>query len=90
MPLGYNQSGVPKKKFLLVDRNGAWLTCWAPNQNAMNKCLVDGFEVVLYFGTGRGSLGGNPPSVYLLKDACIFPITKHLLVWPLRTEIELQ
>ena len=90
MSLDYNQNGAPKRKFSLVDPNGAWLPCLALYQNATNKCLVDGNEVVLYFGTGRGVLGGNAPSVYFMKDACIILVTKHLVLWPLRTEVELQ
>ena len=73
-----------------MDPNGAWLKCWAMHQNATEKSLVNGNEVVLYFGTGRGVLGSNAPSVYLLKNACILLVTKHLFLRPLRTEIELQ
>ena len=90
MPLDYNEKSIPKRKFSLVDPNGAWFTCWAMHQNATEKCLVNGNEVVLYFGTGRGVLGGNVPSVYFMKNACIVLVTKHLFPWPLRTEVELQ
>ena len=90
MALDYNQAGTPKKKFALVDRNGAWINCWAMHQNAMHNCLTDGYEIVLYFGIGRGNLGSCPPAVYFLKDACILPVTKHLFQWPLRTEVEVQ
>ena len=90
MALDYNQTGIPKKKFSLVDPNGAWLPCLALYHNAKNKVLVDGNEVILYFGTGRGVLGANAPSVYCMRDACILLVSRHTVLWPLRTEIELQ
>ena len=90
MSLDYNQNGIPKKKFSLVDPNGAWLPCLALYHNATNKVLVDGNEVILYFGTGRGVLGANAPSVYCMRDACILLVSRHTVLWPLRTEIELQ
>ena len=65
------QQGQPKTVFALVDEAGTWLRCCALGRNAVSPALVNGNEVVLYFGAGRNGRGSSPGLVWLFKDACV-------------------
>ena len=90
MDLDVSLSGVNKRKFKLVDLNGAWFFCCAHGVNAVHASLSNNSEIVLYFGTGRGAIGSDAAAVYAFKDACIIKVASHAVAWPMRTEIMLQ
>ena len=73
-PLDYTQQGNPKRQFSLVDSYGTYILCVAHVHNAASKAIVEHQEAVIYFGTGRKSIGRMPGMLYLLKDAIIFPV----------------
>ena len=65
------QQDSKKREFNLVDSAGMWLRCCALGRCAQSRCLENGNEVILYYGTGRGARGSAPPMVYLMKDSLI-------------------
>ena len=65
------QQDSKKRAFILVDGAGMWLRCCALGRCAQSRCLENGNEVILYYGTGRGARGSSPPMVYLMKDSLI-------------------
>ena len=73
-PVEISQSGHPKRIFDLVDGHGMYLTCCAMQHNADSSALRNFQEVVVYYGTGRGSIGTSKGMLYLLNDACIIPV----------------
>ena len=72
--LEYTQSGNPKRNFHIVDRSGFYMVCCALKQNASSLALQNFQEVILYYVTGRGPIGGVPGMLYLMKDAVVVPI----------------
>ena len=65
------QQDSKKRAFILVDDVGMWLRCCALGRCAQSRCLENGNEVILYYGTGRGARGSSPAMVYLMKDSLI-------------------
>ena len=65
------QQDTKKRAFILVDGAGMWLRCCALGRCAQSRCLANGNEVILYYGTGRGVRGSSPPMVYLMKESVI-------------------
>ena len=65
------QQDTKKRTFILVDGAGMWLRCCALGRCAHSRCLANGNEVILYYGTGRGVRGSSPPMVYLMKESVI-------------------
>ena len=41
--------------------------------SARSKALVNGDDVVLYYGTGRSGMGSMPGMVYFMKDSLVVP-----------------
>ena len=68
---GTTQQGQPKSVFSLVDEAGTWLRCCALGRNAVSPALVNGNEVVLYFGAGRPGRDASPGLFWLFKDSCV-------------------
>ena len=64
-----------KRTFVLVDGAGMWLRCCAVGRCANSRCLENGNEVILYYGTGRSARGSSPPMVYLMQDSLIIQTT---------------
>jgi hypothetical protein len=83
----FSLAGIPKRLFQLVDDGGRWIRCCALGRNALSKSLLEGFEIVIYFGTGRGPLNASPGLLYVMKDAMIVPIAKKELLRPKATEV---
>ena len=77
-----------KRLFSLVDNAGSWIKCCAIGMPARSLALVNGNEVVLYFCSGRGSLGTSPGMVYLMKDSLIVKVGSRPEVPPKRFQIE--
>ena len=69
-----SQSGQPKRVFDLLDNSGLYIKCCAQKHNCESTALHNYQEIVVYFGTGRGPIGGSPGMVYLMKDAMIIPV----------------
>ena len=65
------QQDSKKREFNLVDSAGMWLRCCALGRCAQSRCLENGNEVILYYGTGRSARGSSPAMVYLMKDSLI-------------------
>ena len=79
----YTRTQSKKRCFDLVDMQGSWIRCCAIGKNADSPALVQGYEVVLYNGTGRGPIGSQPGFLYLyLFDSVIIGVAKKdVLVW---------
>ena len=78
--------GNPKRVFDIVDKSGVYFTCCAMKHNAESKALINNHDVVLYYGTGRGPIGGVKGILYLLKDALIVPLGTSGWMTPAKTE----
>ena len=85
-PVEMSTAGNPKRVFDIVDNSGVYFTCCAMKHNAESKALVNNNEVVLYYGTGRGPIGGVKGMLYLMKDALIVPFGKTCWLPPAKTE----
>ena len=72
--------GEPKQDFELVDLSGAWMRCCALGRHAEQEVMQNGMEVVIYFATGRGPIGGLEGMLYAMKDAMVIPIQRHLVM----------
>ena len=77
-----------KRLFTLVDDAGSWIKCCAIGMPARSLALANGSEVVLYFCTGRASLGTSPGMVYLMKDSLVVKVGSRSEVPPKRLQIE--
>ena len=77
-----------KRLFTLVDNAGAWIKCCAIGMPARSLALVNGNEVVLYFCSGRGSLGTSPGMIYLMKDSLVVKLGSRTEVPHKRFQIE--
>ena len=75
-----------KRVFNIVDNSGLYFTCCAMLDNAESIALQNNEEVVLYFGTGRGPMGGVKGMLYLLKDALIIPVGEFTRKACIKTE----
>jgi len=75
----YSSQGNQKRHFKLVDPSGLFFECCALGKNAGSVALAESIEVVLYFVTGRGPIGGLPALLYLMKSAAIVPLQMKLL-----------
>jgi len=42
--------------------------------------MQNGMEVVIYFATGRGAIGGSEGMLYAMKDAMVIPIQRHVVM----------
>ena len=78
--------GNRKRVFNIVDNSGLYFTCCALSDNAESIALKNNEEVVLYFGSGRGPMGGVKGMLYLLKDALIIPTGKTTRKTCIKTE----
>ena len=74
------QQGEPKAEFKMMDPSGAWVQCCALGKHASNPMLEACVEVVVYFATGRGPIGGTEGMLYVMKDAAIVPVTRHTVM----------
>jgi len=72
--------GDPKQDFELVDLTGAWMKCCALGRHAEQEAMQNGMEVVIYFATGRGAIGGSEGMLYAMKDAMVIPIQRHVML----------
>ena len=81
-------SEADKRSFNLVDDAGTWIKCCAIGMPARSLALDNGNEVVLYFCTGRASLGTSPGMVYLMKDSLVVQLGSRAEVPPKRLQIE--
>ena len=68
------QQDSKKRTFILVDGAGMWLRCCTLGRCAQSRCLENGNEVILYYGTGRSARGPKPGMVYFKKDSLIVQI----------------
>ena len=83
------QSGNPKRLFDIVDEVGFWMRCCAVGRNAGASAIVAGNVVVMYFCTGRGSIGSSGGMLYLMKDALVVKIGQEMTPIAKRQEIQL-
>ena len=72
------RTGKPMFILDLGDGEGTWLRCCAVDRHARQQDLVNGREVAIYFGYGRGSLGSASGAVYVMDNAVIVPTGKTL------------
>ena len=86
----FTKSGNDVRRFKLVDAAGFFLRCSATTNNAKSAALQENYQVVLYFGTGRGPIGTMAGTVYLMKDASIVPIGRQILGGTPLNEIPIQ
>jgi hypothetical protein len=66
--------GNPKKLFNLVDSSGYWFACCGLGRNAISKALFNGSKIIVFYGTGRASMGESAGAVYLLEDSVLLQI----------------
>ena len=59
-------------------------------QNVSSAALQENYEVVLFFGIGRGPIGSVAGGFYLMKDAAIVPIRHHLLAGKATHEVQIE
>ena len=64
-------------EFKLMDSSGTCVQCCALGKHASNPMLKPCVEVLIYFGTGRGPIGGLDGMLYVMKDAACFPVVDH-------------
>ena len=57
-----------------MDTHGAWIQGCALGHHAINDCMQDGMEVVLYFVTARPPKNSVPGMLYVMKEAAIVPV----------------
>ena len=88
--LDFTQNGNEIRHFKLVDTSGLFLQCAAIGPNAKSGALRENFEVVVYFGTGRGPLGSSGGTFYMMKDSVIVPIGHKVLAGKPSFEIPIQ
>ena len=88
--LDFSRSGNEVRRFKLVDAAGSFFQCAAMAQNAKSGALQENYEVVVYFGTGRGSIGTTAGTLYLMKDAAVVPIGRQVLGGKAAYEIHIQ
>ena len=79
-----------RRLFSLVDNDGSWIKCCAIGMPARSLALVNGNEVVLYFCSGRGSLGTPPGMVYLMKDSLVVLVGHRAASAIKRSEISVE
>ena len=84
------QQDTKKRAFILVDAAGMWLRCCALGRCAQSRCLANGNEVILYYGTGRGVRGSSPPMVYLMKESVILQTACSQRTPTKRAEIQID
>ena len=84
------QQDTKKRTFSLVDGAGMWLRCCALGRCAQSRCLANGNEVILYYGTGRGVRGSSPPMVYLMQESVILQTACSQHTPTKRAEIEID
>ena len=66
-----SQRGNPMRYFSLMDRQGAYISCIAFDRHTDDDTLSNNTEVVVYFGTGRASIGNVSSGMYLYNDAVV-------------------
>ena len=88
--LEFSRAGNGIRRFKLVDAAGSFFQCAAMTQNVKSVALRENFEVVVYFGTGRGPIGAVGGTLYLMKDAAIVPIRRQVLGGKPAYEIHIQ
>ena len=69
-----SRRGLPQQTFDLVDESGTWFTCCAVGRCATSPALKNGYQIVLYSGTGRPKTSLATAAVYLFKDAVVVPL----------------
>ena len=72
-PVDVSQNGNRKCIFNLVDEEGSYFQCCAMYQHCDHQMLVEGQDLIIYYGTGRGPLGSMPGMLYMMNDAFILP-----------------
>ena len=87
--LDMTANGQPKRSFVLVDGSGIWFPCVALGQHAENSALKDGMELVLYFCTARGPIGGMRGAINLMRDAMIVAVKQHSVAPQKRTPVDI-
>ena len=85
-----SQSDTSKRTFLLVDDAGMWIRCCALGIISKSRALANGNEIVVYYGTGRKSLGSSPGMVYLLKDSLVVQVGQRTNGPVKRAEIPIE
>ena len=77
-----SNKGNPLRNFSLMDRQGAYISCFAFDRHFDDDTLVNKTEVVVYFGTGRASIGNSPSAMYLYNDAVVVKCSSEVpRVW---------
>ena len=66
-----SQKGNPMRHFSLMDRQGAYISCFAFDRHADDDTLSNNTEVVVYFGTGRASIGNASSGMYFFNDEVV-------------------
>ena len=74
------QAGQPKRIFDLVDTSGAYVTCCAMKHSVDSAALQNFQEIIIFFATARGPIGGQKGMLYLLKDAMIVSVGEPSLL----------
>ena len=77
-----------KRLFTLIDEAGSWIKCCAVGMPARSVSLANGNEVVLYFCTGRASIGTSVGMLYLMKDSVVVKVGFKTEVPVKRLQIE--
>ena len=72
-PVEMSQGRNAKRIFDIVDSAGLYFTCCTMKHNAESCALQNFQEVVICYGTGRGSIGNVKGMLYSLKDSFIIP-----------------
>ena len=77
-----SQKGNPLRYFSLMDRQGAYISCIAFDRHTDDDTLSNNTEVVVYFGTGRASIGNVSSGMYLYNDAVVVKCSSEVpRVW---------
>ena len=78
-----SQGGNPLRPFDLMDKKGAYIHCIAFDRHVYDEILQNGNEIVVYFGTGRASIGSAVSGMYLYNEAVIVRCSvEKPTMWP--------
>ena len=71
-------SGEQRRKFKLADEQGNWIHCVAHGRHADNNSLTNFLQIVIYFSSGRPSIGHSPQAIWIFNDAFMVPLERRI------------
>jgi hypothetical protein len=90
LPEVTSQSGNAMRVFRLNDSTGRWVLCTAFGRHVDNPVLVEGHEIVIYFGTAQQGLNNTPGQIWLYDEAHVVMLRSGCRTPPARTQMQLR